>query len=128
MGSSPAGGAENLVNEESHIDVQLDQRHMMLRGETVREKESEGGDLMEGEGGRRRAGWIQLLVTLALSLAAFQDIQDTFDCDSVVRDLVMTCGQVITLENKTPSCSLQVCFISRLSSLSSLFSLSLSLS
>ena len=43
VGSSPAGGAENLVNEESHIDVQLDQRHMMLRGDTVREKESEGG-------------------------------------------------------------------------------------
>ncbi|XP_072038090.1 asparagine--tRNA ligase, cytoplasmic-like [Amphiura filiformis] len=30
---APAGGADNLVNEESHIDVQLDQRHMMLRGE-----------------------------------------------------------------------------------------------
>lgn len=35
VGPSPAGGAENLVNESSHIDVQLDQRHMMLRGETV---------------------------------------------------------------------------------------------
>ena len=35
MGSPPAGGADNLVNEESHVDVQLDQRHMMLRGETV---------------------------------------------------------------------------------------------
>ena len=35
VGSSPAGGADNLVNEESHVDVQLDQRHMMLRGETV---------------------------------------------------------------------------------------------
>lgn len=36
VGGSPAGGAENLVNEESHIDVQLDQRHMMLRGDAVR--------------------------------------------------------------------------------------------
>ena len=35
VGGSPAGGAENLVNEESHIDVQLDQRHMMLRGDAV---------------------------------------------------------------------------------------------
>lgn len=35
VGASPAGGADNLVNEESHIDVQLDQRHMMLRGETL---------------------------------------------------------------------------------------------
>lgn len=33
VGAAPAGGADNLVNEESHIDVQLDQRHMMLRGE-----------------------------------------------------------------------------------------------
>ena len=44
---------------------------------------------MKGRG-RRRAGWIQPLVTLALSFAAFQDIQDTFNCDSVVRDLAMT--------------------------------------
>eukprot|EP00731_Ephydatia_muelleri_P016686 Em0009g1110a len=35
VGGSPAGGAENLVNEESHIDVQLDQRHMMLRGDAL---------------------------------------------------------------------------------------------
>ncbi|KAJ8028991.1 Asparagine--tRNA ligase, cytoplasmic [Holothuria leucospilota] len=35
VGASPPGGADNLVNEESHIDVQLDQRHMMLRGETL---------------------------------------------------------------------------------------------
>ncbi|PIK52262.1 Asparagine--tRNA ligase, cytoplasmic [Apostichopus japonicus] len=35
VGAAPAGGADNLVNEESHIDVQLDQRHMMLRGETL---------------------------------------------------------------------------------------------
>ena len=44
MGGSPAGGAENLVNEESHIDVQLDQRHMMLRGDAV---------CSRGPGGRR---------------------------------------------------------------------------
>ena len=36
VGSSPPGGAENLVNEESLPDVQLDQRHMMLRGDRVR--------------------------------------------------------------------------------------------
>ena len=36
IGPSPAGGVENVVNESSHIDVQLDQRHLMLRGETVR--------------------------------------------------------------------------------------------
>ncbi|XP_033097020.1 asparagine--tRNA ligase, cytoplasmic-like [Anneissia japonica] len=35
VGASPAGGVDNLVNEESHIDVQLDNRHMMLRGETL---------------------------------------------------------------------------------------------
>lgn len=35
VGPAPAGGAENLVNEDSHIDVQLDQRHMMLRGDTL---------------------------------------------------------------------------------------------
>ena len=39
------------MNEESHIDVQLDQRHMMLRGDTVREREGcrKGG--REGGGG-----------------------------------------------------------------------------
>lgn len=35
IGSSPAGGADNLVNEESQVDVQLDQRHMMLRGDKL---------------------------------------------------------------------------------------------
>lgn len=35
IGSSPAGGADNVVNEESLVDVQLDQRHMMLRGDTL---------------------------------------------------------------------------------------------
>lgn len=36
VGSSPPGGVEGIVNEKSHIDVQLDQRHIMLRGDTVR--------------------------------------------------------------------------------------------
>lgn len=35
IGTAPAGGADNLVNEDSHIDVQLDQRHMMMRGDTL---------------------------------------------------------------------------------------------
>ena len=35
IGPSPPGGADNVVNEESLVDVQLDQRHMMLRGDTV---------------------------------------------------------------------------------------------
>ena len=67
MGSSPAGGAENLVNEESHIDVQLDQRHMMLRGDTVREREGCGKGGREG-GRKKGTGWIQLL---ALTLYSF---------------------------------------------------------
>ena len=46
VGSSPAGGAENLVNEESLPDVQLDQRHMMLRGDKVRG----GATSVQGEG------------------------------------------------------------------------------
>lgn len=35
VGHSPAGGAETLLNEESHPDVQLDNRHMMIRGENT---------------------------------------------------------------------------------------------
>ena len=35
VGPSPPGGVEMVVNESAHIDVQLDQRHLMLRGETV---------------------------------------------------------------------------------------------
>jgi len=35
IGGAPPGGVESLVNEESHPDVQLDQRHIMIRGENV---------------------------------------------------------------------------------------------
>lgn len=35
VGESPAGGVDNLVNEESAIDTQLDNRHIMLRGDTI---------------------------------------------------------------------------------------------
>jgi len=35
IGSAPAGGADLLLNEDAHPDVQLDQRHMMIRGENT---------------------------------------------------------------------------------------------
>ena len=33
IGSAPAGGADAILNEDSNPDVQLDNRHIMIRGE-----------------------------------------------------------------------------------------------
>lgn len=35
VGEAPAGGVETEINQESHPDVQLDKRHLMLRGENT---------------------------------------------------------------------------------------------
>uniref|UniRef100_A0A671R7N3 asparagine--tRNA ligase n=1 Tax=Sinocyclocheilus anshuiensis TaxID=1608454 RepID=A0A671R7N3_9TELE len=47
IGLAPAGGTDNLLNEESDVDVQLNNRHMMIRGVNV-SKILKGGSTLFG--------------------------------------------------------------------------------
>ena len=51
IGSAPAGGADAILNEDSHPDVQLDNRHIMIRGENSA-KVTKEQDIWPGFGSR----------------------------------------------------------------------------